>query len=165
MKKIWNRLSVLSRYYFTSMLGFFFFFAILSVLRIDYLNTLFFIMSYVWHFTLLTPGLKEKMLVSKQRFSFLNVVVRINYYLQLFIKIKKVPFGPSIIRAISPLLFTLILMVAGGSGNVLFALLGSICFELSHHFLGKRLNGNTTSVPPAGLEIPPAIPNAENSHE
>lgn len=161
MKKLWEHLSVLSRYYITSMASFFIFWGVLSVLKIDYLNTLFFIMAFIWHFTLLTPGLKEKMLTKKQRFSFLNVVVRTNYYLQLFINIKRVPFGPSIVRAISPLLFIFILKVVGGNGNMLYAVLGSVCFEISYYIFNRK----TTSVPPIDPEIPPAIPNAESSHE
>ena len=165
MKSLWNRLSVLSQYYLVSMITFFIFWSVFSVLNIEFLNTLFFMMSYIWHFTLLTPGLKEKMLTRKQRFSFINVVVRINYYLQLFIKIKKIPFGPSIVRAISPLIFTLILMVVGGSGNILFAILGSVSFETTHYLLAKKNKLETTLIPPNDSEIPPAIPNVKNSHE
>ena len=122
-------------------------------------------MSYVWHFALLTPGLKDKMLTKKQRFSFINVVVRINYYLQLFIKIKKVPFGPSIVRALSPLIFTLVLMIVGGSGNIIFTLLGSICFEITHYFLSKYSRPKSTLKPQDDSETPPAIPSAESFHE
>jgi hypothetical protein len=161
MRKIWDRLSILARYYIVSMISFFICWSFFAFFNVEFINTLFFMMSYVWHFTLLTPGLKEKMLTKRQRFSFINVVVRTNYYLQLFIKIKKVPFGPSIVRALSPLIFTLILMILGGSGNILFTLLGSVCFEGTHYFLSKK----TTSVLQDDSEIPPAIPTAENSHE
>ncbi len=164
MKKIWNSLSILSRYYITSFLSFFICWGILSVIGLNYLDTLFFILAFIWHFTLLTPGLKEKMLVSKQRFSFLNVIVRINYYLQLFIKIERFPFGPSLIRAISPLVFTFMLMVVGGNGNMLFTILGSACFEVSYYLWNKKPT-STTSTPPDDLETPPAIPTAENSRE
>ena len=161
MKKIWGRLSILARYYIVSMLSFFICWSIFTLLNIEFLNSLFFMMSYVWHFTLLTPGLKEKMLTKKQRFSFINVVVRTNYYLQLFIKIKKVPFGPSIVRALSPLFFTFILMVVGGNGNILFTLLGSVCFEGTHYLLSRK----STSEQPDDSETPPAIPNEESFHE
>lgn len=161
MRNIWNKLSILSRYYIISMLSFFIWWAVLYGLKIEFINILFFMTSFVWHFTLLTPGLKEKMLVKKQRFSFINVVVRVNYYLQLFIKIKKLEFGPSIIRALSPLFFTLVLVIAGGSGNVLFTMMGSIAFETAHYLMNKRI----TSVRPDDSEIPPAIPSAESSRE
>lgn len=161
MSKIWNRLSALARYYLISMISFFICWSLLTIFNVEFLNTLFFMTSYVWHFTLLTPGLKEKMLTKKQRFSFINVVVRTNYYLQLFIKIKKDPFGSSIIRALSPMLFTLILMVVGGSGNILFTLLGSLSFEVTHYFLTKK----STSRLPDDSEIPPAIPSVESFHE
>jgi hypothetical protein len=157
MKKIWDRLSVLSKYYFTSMISFFLCWGILTLIGLDFLNTLLFILAFIWHFTLLTPGLKEKVIISKQRFSFLSVVVRINYYLQLFIKIDKFRFGPSIIRAISPVLFVLLLKVAGGNGNVLFALLGSVSFEFFYRLIIKK----SISAQPSDLETPPMIPSEE----
>ena len=113
MKKLWERMSVLSRYYLISMLSFFLFFGLLSLVGLSFIDLLFFSMAFIWHFALLTPGMKEKMLMNKQRFSFLNVIVRVNYYLQLFIKIDRYSFGPAIVRAISPLIFMFFLIVVG----------------------------------------------------
>lgn len=160
MKKFWMMLSSLSRYYVISMSTFFVFWSLLFFLKIEFINILFFMTAFIWHFTLLTPGLKEKMLTKKQRFSFINVVVRINYYLQLFIKLK-FAFGPALVRAVSPLVFTLLLVVAGGSGNILFTLLGSMAFESAHYFLTKKTSAALTG----DVEIPPAIPSEENFHE
>lgn len=161
MRNLWNKLSALSRYYSISMFSFLIWWSVLYLLRIEFINILFFMTSFVWHFTLLTPGLKEKMLTQKQRFSFINVVVRVNYYLQLFIKIKKWSFGSSLVRALSPLIFTLLLVIAGGSGNILFTLMGSLAFETAHYLMTKK----TIAAGPADPEIPPAIPSAENFHE
>ena len=102
------------------------------------------------------------MLIHKTRYSFLSVVVRVNYYLQLFIKIDRVPNGAGIVRAILPLVFTSFLKVMGGSGNILYALLGSFCFEATHFFINRK---KTTSVLPDDQEIPPTIPNVESFHE
>lgn len=165
MKRIWGNLSVLTHYYIKTMFTFLIFWGLLNLLKVDFLNNLFFVMAYVWHFTLLTPGLKEKVMTSKQRYSFLSVVVRINYYLQLFIKITKYPFGPSIVRAISPLAFTSLLLIAGGNGNILFAILGSVCFEVSYYFLNKKMVTPAILMPPNDQETPPAIPSAENVRE
>lgn len=165
MKNLWGNLSELARYYFISMSSFLIFWFAFSLLHIEFLNTLFFVMAYVWHFTLLTPGLKEKMLTQKQRFSFINVVVRTNYYLQLFIRSNKIPFRSSVIRAISPFLFTFLLMVAGGNGNILFTLFGSFCFEITHYYLSKKKWNKTISDKPVDLETPPKIPNVESFHE
>lgn len=161
MKKYWEKLSILSRYYLVSMIVFFICWSILWLIKVEYIDNLFFTTSFVWHFTLLTPGLKEKMLIQKQRFSFISVVVRVNYYLQLFIKIDKYAFGPSIIRAISPLVFTCLLLIVGGSGNIFFTLLGSFCFEIVHFLLNKKV----TSVQINDIETPTTFQNAENSHE
>lgn len=161
MKQLWGKLSVLSRYYIISMANFIICWSLLFILRIENINILFFMTSYVWHFTLLTPGLKEQIFTKKQRFSFINVVVRVNYYLQLFIKIERFPFGPSLVRAISPCLFSVLLVVAGGSGNVLFTFFGSLAFEAVHYFSTRK----TTVVPPSDVETPPAIPSAESFRE
>lgn len=163
MKKILlDKLSPLAIYYLKSIGSFFVFFGILNLIGIDYINQLFFMVCFIWHFTLNTPGLKEKMLTNKkQRFSFLNVIVRVNYYLQLFIKTEKIPFGAALVRAISPMLFIFFLKVVGGNGNILFALLGCFCFELTYYLLNRK----TTSAPPGDPETPPAIPNAETFHE
>jgi hypothetical protein len=144
------------------MFGFLFCWGILTLVSAEFLNSLFFILAYVWHFTLLTPGLKEKMLVGgKQRFSFLSVIIRINYYLQLFIKVDKIPFGRSAVRAISPILFTFLLLVAGGNGNIFFALMGSFCFEFFYFFFSDKIILSAPSV----QETPPEIPISERPLE
>lgn len=165
MKKFWEKLSALTHYYIKSMLSFFLFWGLLTFFKIDFMNNIFFVMAFIWHFALMTPGLKEKVMISKQRYSFLSVAVRINYYLQLFIKITKYPFGPSIVRAISPFVFTALLLVAGGNGNIFFTVLGSVCFEFSYYFLNKKISKPSILMPLDDQEIPPAIPNAENFHE
>lgn len=163
MKKLLSLLSPLAKYYLQFILSFLVIFGLWNLVGISYVNQLFFMVTYIWHFTLLTPGLKEKMLTRKQRFSFLNVIVRVNYYLQLFIKTDKVPFGlgPALVRAISPLLFIFFLKVVGGNGDVLFALLGSFLFEAIYFFLNRK----PISAPPSDPETPPVIPSAEISRE
>jgi hypothetical protein len=143
------------------MLSFCLFFGLLSLVGLSFIDLLFFSMAFIWHFALLTPGMKEKMLMNKQRFSFLNVIVRINYYLQLFIKIDRYSFGPAIVRAISPLVFMFFLIVVGGNGNLLFTILGSAAFEISYYcFLQKAISGLRDD-----RESEKEIPNAESFHE
>ncbi len=163
MKLFWNKLSPLAQYYVKYISSFFVFFGLLNLLNVIYNNQLFFMVGYIWHFTLMTPGVKEKMLIKKQRFSFLNIIVRVNYYLQLFIKSNRIPFGlgPAMVRSIAPLLFIFFLLVVGGSGNFLFAVFGCAAFEAVHFFFDRK----TTSMPPGDPETPPAIPNAEISRE
>lgn len=164
MKKFLGFLSPLAQYYVKYIFCFLVVFGLLNLIGIYYNDQMFFTVTYIWHFTLMTPGLKEKMLTKKQRFSFLNVIVRINYYLQLFIKTEKVPFGlgPSLVRAISPLLFIFVLKVVGGNGNMIFALLGCTIFEAVYLFSDRK---QTISAPPGDPETPPEIPTAEISRE
>ena len=166
MKKIWQHQSILTRYYLKSMSCFFLFWGLFVFFKTEFIDTLFFAMAFVWHFALMTPGLKEQMLTGRQKFSFLSIVVRINYYLQLFIKINKISFGSSIIRALSPFAFTFALMVVGGNGNIIFTLLGSVAFELTYYLMNKKKEvAEVISAQPSDRETPPTIPNAENFHE
>jgi len=163
MKVFWNKLSPLAQYYVKYISSFFVFFGFLNLLNVFYNNQLFFMVGYIWHFTLMTPGMKEKMLIKKQRFSFLNIIVRVNYYLQLFIKTSKVPFGigPALVRSIAPLLFIFFLLVVGGNGNFLFAVFGCAAFETVYYFFDRKI----ISMPPSDPETPPEIPTAEISRE
>ena len=161
MKNIWNKFSDLSRYYLIGFFNFLICWPVLYLLKIEFINCLFFTTSFVWHFTLLTPGIREKVMSKKQRFSFINVIVRSNHYLQLFIKIKNFKYSPSLVRAFSPLFFTSILIIAGGGGNILFAILGSVAFEVVYLLLIKKI----TSRPLGDSGIPEVIPNVGNFHE
>ena len=123
--------------------------------------------AYIWHFSLVTPGLKEKVMTSHHRLSFLAIVVRVNHYLQIFINLKKLPYASSFIRALSPGLFTFMLFILGGTGNILFTILGSFLFEALYIFMKKK-----TAIFQSSLlehrENPgtaPMIPSAEKSHE
>ncbi|AUN99817.1 hypothetical protein DOM21_01685 [Bacteriovorax stolpii] len=136
--KLWEKLSAKARYYIISFTNLAICWGILYLLNLDFLNIIFFLTAFTWHFALLTPGLKEQILTSNNRFSFLAVVVRSNHYLQMFINLKRVPYASSFIRAISPVIFTLLLFMVGGKGNLLFTLLGSLCFEVVYLFSKKK---------------------------
>jgi hypothetical protein len=155
MLKLWSKLSILSRYYLISMFTFLIWWTFLFFVKIEFINILFFTTSFIWHIALLTPGLKEKMLTQKQRYSFINIIVRTNYYLPLFIKFDKWKFGSSIVRSISPTLFTLLLVIAGGSGNLFFSLLGSFAFESVHYFVAKKIDLNDIKTE---SNVPPELP-------
>lgn len=170
MKDVWLKLSERSRFYIFSFLNLFFSWLILNFLNVEIVNIIFFMTAFVWHFALLTPGLKEQVLGRNQRFSFLTVITKINHYMQLFISFRRYPriasYGSAIIRAISPLVFTFVLFVFGGGGSILFTLLGSLSFEILYFFTNKDKKmffsplGHTVNP-----DIPPMIPNEEKSHE
>ena len=123
--------------------------------------------AFIWHFALMTPGLKEKVMTSHHKLSFLAVVVRINHYLQIFINFKKLPYTSSFIRALSPGLFTFMLFILGGTGNILFTFFGSLVFELIYIYMKKNtlIFQTSLSVHRENQDIAPMIPNVEKSHE
>lgn len=162
------KLSLHAKYYLMSFLNLGVCWGILALLNIDFLNVIFFLTAFVWHFALVTPGLKEKVMTHHHKLSFLAVVVRLNHYLQLFINLKKVPYSSSFIRALSPVTFTFLLFILGGGGNLLFTLLGSFCFEVIYLIIKKKTSWfeeSTLLVHTNDSEIPPAIPSAEKNHE
>lgn len=149
MKKLWNKLSLLSRYYIITGLAFVLIWSVLSLLQIEFIDNLFFTTTYIWHFTLATPGIREKVLTTSHRMSLISVVVRVNYYLQLFVRSEKIPYRTNAIRAFSPLLFILFLKVIGGRGNVLFGIMSSFVFESIYIYADKKIHfqGNLFSTP------------------
>jgi hypothetical protein len=160
--KVWNKLSILAKYYLISFINLGLCSAILLVINVEFINLIFFLTAFVWHFALQTPGLKEKVMTNHHRLSFLAVVVRVNHYLQVFINLKNIPYATSFIRAISPAMFIFLLFILGGSGNILFTLLGSFCFEVVYVIVKKK---SSPLVHISDLDIPPAIPTVEKSHE
>ena len=163
-----NKLSLHSKYYLISFFNLGICWGILTLLNIDFLNVIFFLTAFVWHFALVTPGLKEKVMTHHHRLSFLAVVVRLNHYLQLFINLKKLPFSSSFIRALSPAMFTFLLFIVGGGGNLIFTLLGSVCFEVIY-LIVKNKTELLVEISPSehisGLSTPPVTPNEEKIHE
>jgi hypothetical protein len=165
MKKVWNKLSELSQYYLISLINLVVTSGILTLLSLDFINIVFFMTAFVWHFALLTPGLRETVLLKSHRLSFLSVVIRSNHYLQLFINIKKFPYSSSLVRAISPCVFTFLLFVFGGTGNILFTLLGSFCFEFVYILTKPYIKSSSPLVNTVSRETPPAIPSEGKIHE
>jgi hypothetical protein len=159
------KLSENSRYYFFSLLTAAIFGLIFIALDIEFINSTFFITAFIWHFTLMAPGVREKIFTSKTRFSFLSITIRVNHYLQLFLPTHKIPCGVALVRAISPLLFTCMLFVVGGSGNLLFTLLGSFIFECVYILINNKNNKAIIEEHINDPEIPPAIPSEESGHE
>ncbi|MBC7430011.1 MAG: hypothetical protein H7336_15460 [Bacteriovorax sp.] len=164
------KLTTTSKYYTISFLFAGIFWSLLQLCQIEFPNIIFFLTAYVWHFALVTPGLKENVMTKHHKLSFLAVVVRMNHYLQIFINLKRIPYGSSIIRAISPAIFTFILFVVGGTGNILFTLLGSFCFELVYQIVKKKTKlYDSQSLNPlehiSDLNTPLVILNEEKIHE
>lgn len=164
------KLTTVAKFYAVSFSFAGIFWAILALCQVDFSSIIFFLTAYVWHFALVTPGLKESVLKNNYRFSFLTVIVKANHYLQLFINLKRIPFSSSLIRAISPALFTFLLFIVGGSGNILFTLLGSFCFELVYLIVKKntKLYDMPEFNPLVHINDPgiqPVIPNEEISRE
>lgn len=164
------KLALTTKFYALSLFAAAVFWILLSLCQIEFVNIIFFMTAYIWHFALLTPGLKEQVMTKHHKLSFLSIIVRGNHYLQVFINLKRLPYSSSFIRTISPVLFTFLLFLLGGTGSILFTLLGSLCFEVIYLVIKKKTK--IYDVPEFNplahindLNIPPAIPNEEKSRE
>lgn len=165
--KRWNKLSILSKYYIVSFANLGICFGVVYLVGSSFVDQIFFLTAFVWHFSLQTPGLQEKVMTNHHKLSFLSVVVRLNYYLQIFINIKRLKYASSFIRAVSPALFTILLFMLGGQGNIVYTVLGSFCFELVYILVKNKTDffGINPLKYIAGQDTPPAIPSAEKTHE
>lgn len=130
-----------TKYYFLSIVFGFISWLILSLFNVEFINAIFFTMAYIWHFAFLAPEMKDYALKSKNKFSLLAVVFKLNFYLQMFIRYETFPYTASFVRAVSPLIFTFVLYLFGGSGNLIFAFLGSIIFEIVYFNVLKKIIG------------------------
>lgn len=162
-----NNLGIKAKYYFVTFTVLLVLNGLFNFIDLSYPNIIFFTTAYVWHLALLTPGLKEIVLVTHHRLSFLAIIVRANHYLQLFINLKRVPFASSFIRALSPMIFTCLLYYVSGEGYILFTLLGSFTFELVY-YLFKKFVGKEVNVLLTNTDDPKTRPeksNEESAHE
>lgn len=140
-----TKLTERSKYYIVTFLPLGIFWILLTLINIEFENIVFFVMAYVWHLSLQTPGLRDMVIKSHGKLSFLGLMVKLNYYLQLFINFKNLPFASGIIRSFSPLLFALVINFLGGVGSILFTLLGSFLFEVIY-FAYKKWIGKETNL-------------------
>lgn len=140
------KLSIDSKYYgITIPVGILIWFGC-SLINISFINIIFCMMAYIWHFSLLAPNVKEKVLKKGNRFSLLSIVFQTNYYLQMFISYPKNKIRSSLVRAISPLIFTFVLYFFGGSGNLIFTLIGSLIFESMYSLVLKKIISNDKDI-------------------
>lgn len=124
--------SAIFRYYAFFFVELLLLWGILSLLSVEFYNIVFFMLAYIWHLTLLTPKLRDQVLTTHNRFSFLSVVIKLNYYLMIFINKKNNPIISSIIRALSPFMFITLINSLGGYGNLYWVVFGSVIIELSY---------------------------------
>ncbi len=126
------------KYYF-----FHLFILIFSLVAVEFLAWpmslfVFWLLSYIWHFTLCTPGAMENYFKSSKKFSFIRMVFKFHYALLVIFNFKKWNhLKPSLARSTSPILFALLLALLGGKIEWPSLLFGSLTFELFHHFSKK----------------------------
>lgn len=106
-----------------------------------FLNQLFFMVACFWPFTMLYPGLNEKVMSRKYRFSTMRLFFWYNSLFAGFVK-KESPYGLKILfRGLPPVTLLLLAHLTSGAGNLLFVFGGFFLFELCHYFVHKIFKG------------------------
>lgn len=152
-----------SKYYFFTFSILMVWWGVFTIIELPFSDLFFFLTAYIWHLALVTPGLRDTVLRTHGKLSFLGLMVRLNYYLQLFINFKNLAYAPSFIRAISPLLFTLVLYVLGGSASVVYTIFGSLVFEVTYFFYKKIYKQERTNL--LERKVNPETPKEKMSEE
>jgi hypothetical protein len=106
------------------------------VFKLDIMNTLFFTLGFSWNMAIVTPGLEERSAEGKYRFSFLRFVITINNYLK---QLLSTWISKSLIRTISPLLFSFSLSLITSDGYFVLSIVGSLSFEFIYYFSKEYL--------------------------
>lgn len=104
---------------------------ILSLIDTSGLNLLFVISSYLWSFTVLTPGVPEKIRSRRYRLSSLKIIYKYQQLMNVrFARHSQSRFLIPLSRTLAPTLCFGGMSYITGGGNPLFALLGALYFEL-----------------------------------
>ncbi|MDD0854425.1 hypothetical protein HBN50_15035 [Halobacteriovorax sp. GB3] len=130
----------LTKYYFKGLLPFFICALILEFTTLGLMNKLYLYLGYLWPYALSTPGLREKILLRKYRFSFLRLSLRLDEILGRMIphfQLKR-----EVVQGLLPFIYCLILFFVSFEGIPLLSIIGSILIALMQRFvigdLGER---------------------------
>ncbi len=133
-----NNLSNVSRYYFLTLVLLILLWLFFLLFNLNYAYFCFFTLSFIWHFTLMMPGLKQQVMSRYHKLSFLSVIIRLDHYLHLFLPTQGNVFLSTVVRAISPNVFAIVLSSFSNNVSYVATLLGSFVFELYFYFLKKK---------------------------
>jgi hypothetical protein len=110
---------------------------ILDLLNFTFYNKIYFMLAFVWHFYMCFPGLEKRLEQRQYRFSLVKFAFVLNKKIHnLFKKPMDHKFS-YLIRFLSPLVFTLTVLLLTKSGNPLFCLAGSTVYEVTFCLVNK----------------------------
>ncbi|MCO4792531.1 MAG: hypothetical protein KC493_02370 [Bacteriovoracaceae bacterium] len=115
---------------------------LIDVFRFGFLNQLFFMLAFFWPFTMLYPGLHEKVQRIKYRFSTLRLFFLYNSIFMRFAKVDSSKGKIIFLRGCAPISLLLISYLTAQSGNIIFIFAGFCLFEICHYFVQKIFKGS-----------------------
>lgn len=119
---------------------------LLAFIEIELIDILYYISGFSWNYALNAPKIRKKVAKYKYRFSFIKFLYKFNRLLDLkiLVIVKNKFNSPTVLklyylhRIFIPVLFLLIIFLISGLGNPLYALLGSLIFEVLYFLLIKN---------------------------
>ena len=124
----------IKRHYYIGGLPLIFFLIIFHLLNIKIEYILFFLVSYIWNFTLSTPYLFLKIEKPNYRFSFMRSIYILNKFLGEIFSNSSFVISKRVIRSISPFIFVCVLAIFFNKINPLWGILGSFIFEVIYYW-------------------------------
>lgn len=101
---------------------------LLGLVGVGLLNKLFFSTAFFWNNMLIHPKLKDRAESRRYRLAFLKLVYLFDFYLQKYCNRSQNKYLTTFLQVLQPLVFATILMIAGGQGNPVYSVFGSLFF-------------------------------------
>ncbi|MBL6990293.1 MAG: hypothetical protein ISR65_10965 [Bacteriovoracaceae bacterium] len=124
------------RYYLKGLLPLLVLIIILNYYSVDLLNIFILASSYLWKYTLLTPGMQIRLGQRKYRFAFLKTMQRIDDHMIVIFQNLKYPKLRPLCRHLPPLILMTIITLTLQQGNIIYSPLGILFYEGASRLVG-----------------------------
>lgn len=97
---------------------------------------------YCWSLTLVTPELEERVNRRKYKYSFFNLVFKLNSGIEFIFEKMDNKFKEPLVRLCSPLIFMLLILAFGAGLKGIIVLIGCLVFEVVEYLNVRFIKSN-----------------------
>ena len=118
----------------------FFLFLLITVLPLNFLSKMFFMVGLLWPYTLAEKSVETRVQTRRYKFSFLRAAFKLQTFFYFLLSNRSERYQRvfnGLARGLSPYFFSTILWFVALDGNPLFSILGHLCFELIRFKISK----------------------------
>ncbi len=123
-------------HYLTGFIGFFVIVFIISILEFSLENVSYFIVGYIWNFSITSPNLKEMVSTKRYKFSFMRFVYNYNKYFSNINILSFVKYR-FIITSLSSIPICFLVYLISQKGYPFLCFFGGLLFELFYYVFLK----------------------------